>query len=79
MKHKNPLYVVKGKTVLEAKGVVDLLLKKFNLEPAAELLMKVLNFLLGQVKDYPTFLAVKKVVDDITAAINGLGSRFRRA
>lgn len=79
MKNKNPLYVVKGKTVLEAKGVVDLFLKKFNLEPAMEILVKFLNFLLAQVKDYPTFLAVKKVVDDLAEKINKLGGRARRA
>ncbi len=65
MKTKNPLYVVKGKTVLEAQGVVDLVLKRFNLEPMVEALMKITHFLLALVKDYPTYLAVKKIVDDM--------------
>lgn len=79
MKSKNPLYVVKGKTVVEAKGVIDLFLKKFNLEPAMEIFVKFLNFLMSQVKDYPTFLAIKKVVDDIVDQMSKLGDRFRKA
>jgi hypothetical protein len=78
MKTKNPLYVVKGKTVIEADGVVDMLLKKFNLIPAVEALMNVVNFLLAQVKDYPTFLAVKKFVDDLAEKISALVGRPRR-
>lgn len=78
MKTKNPLYVVKGKTVLEASGLVDLILKKFNLEPAVELFMKIAMFLLSQVKDYPTFLAIKKVVDEILDKVTKLGNKFQR-
>ena len=79
MKTKNPLYVVKGKTVLEAKGVVDLILKKFNLEPAVEILMKLVDFLMSQVKDYPTFLAIKKVVDELTERITKITGMFHKA
>ncbi|HXH74511.1 MAG TPA: hypothetical protein VNJ08_06075 [Bacteriovoracaceae bacterium] len=79
MKTKNPLYVVKGKTVLEARGVVDLILKKFNLEPAVEILMKIATFLLSQVKDYPTFLAIKKIVDDMMELATKIGNKFHKA
>lgn len=79
MKNKNPLYVVKGKTVLEASGIVDLLVKKLNLEPALEILNKVLAFLLAQVKDYPTFLFVKKFVDQIVGLIHSATSSGTRS
>jgi hypothetical protein len=79
VKNKNPLYVVKGKTVLEAQGVVDLILKKFNLEPALKILIKVANFLLEQVKDYPTLVVIKKLVDDLMEKITKLNDRLHRA
>lgn len=65
MKNKNPLYVVKGSTVMEAKGLFDMVLKKFNLEPAFEMLMKMVRFLLGQVTSYPSFVAVKAAIDNL--------------
>jgi hypothetical protein len=63
-KSKNPLYVVKGKDVEEAHGVVDLIIKKFNLAPVISLLESVVKMLLAQVKDYPTFLAIKNIIDE---------------
>lgn len=79
MKGKNPLYVVKGKTVEEASGVFDLVLKKFNLEPLYELLMKLLNFLMEQIKDYPTFLMIKKAVDEIAERLNKIAGVLHRS
>lgn len=65
MKNKNPLYVVKGSTVVEAKGLFDMVLKKLNLEPAFQMLMNLIRFLLKQVTSYPSFVAVKNVVDQL--------------
>lgn len=63
-KSKNPLYVVKGKDVEEASGMIDLIIKKFNLTPAITFLETVVKMLLAQVKDYPTFLAIKNIIDE---------------
>jgi hypothetical protein len=65
MKNKNPLYVVKGSTVMEAKSLFDMVLKKFNLEPAFEVLMNIIRMLLSQVQSYPAFMVVKHFVDMI--------------
>jgi hypothetical protein len=69
MKNKNPLYVVKGKTVLEASGMLDLIVKKLNLAPVIELLSKIFNMLLEQVKDYPTLVVIKKLIDTLLEKI----------
>jgi hypothetical protein len=76
MKSKNPLYVVKGKTVLEAQGMLDLLIKKFNLGPTLELLTNMINFLLSQVKDYATFVAIKKFIDDVLGKLTFFAQKF---
>jgi hypothetical protein len=69
MKNKNPLYVVKGKTVQEAKGIFDLMLKKMNLEPAVQFIVNFFKILLEQVKTYPMFVAVKTMLDELMAKI----------
>jgi len=79
MKTKNPLYVVKGKTVLEAHGIWDLLVKKLNLSPVIEVFSKLLFMLLDQVKDYPTLVAVKKSFEIILGKIQELLVNFKRA
>ncbi len=79
MKSKNPLYVVKGKTVLEANGLIDLVIKKFNLTPVIETLMKIVTMLLNQVKDYQSFEVVKKVIDSLMERLAVLGLKFHRA
>lgn len=65
MKKKNPLYVVtkKGSVVEEATNRFDALVKKFNLTPVLEMLNMLIEWLLEQVKDYPTFMAIKKFID----------------
>ena len=64
-KPKNPLYVVKKKSnvVEEASGLVDLIVKKLNMEPAIQILNNIFQLLLGMVQDYPTFKAIKEVID----------------
>lgn len=79
MKNKNPLYVVKGKTVQEAKGVFDLLVKKMNLEPVYKMLVNIIEMLLAQVTSYPTFVAMKTVVDELLAKSIMMMGKFSRA
>ncbi|MGE3611579.1 MAG: hypothetical protein AB7I27_18455 [Bacteriovoracaceae bacterium] len=76
MKNKNPLYVVKGKEVLEAKGVLDLLIKKFNLEPLVLFLSNLMKLLLEQIQNYPTFLVVKSKMDELLATLVALKTKF---
>ena len=76
MKIKNPLYVVKGKDVLEASSVVDLVIKRFNLEPVLKVLGNILQFLFNQIKDYPSFQAVKALIDRIVVQYLGIVKRF---
>jgi len=79
MKTKNPLYVVKGKTVLEAKGVLDLLVKQLGLEPLMEMIMKVVRLLLSQVTNYNSLMIVKKIVDDLMIKVTHLVQIFQKA
>jgi hypothetical protein len=79
MKNKNPLYVVKGKTVLEASGILDLVVKKLNLTPVIEVLSKMLSMLMDQVKDYPTFLYLKKFVDSLVEKLMTMVPVFKKA
>lgn len=73
MKNKNPLYVVKGKDVLQADSVMDLVIKKFNLEPVITVMRNILSLLMEQVQNYAWFIAVKKVFDEMMAKIKDLG------
>ncbi len=63
MKNKNPLYVVKGQNVEQAKNLFDMLIKKLDLEPIMRILNQLLEFLLSQVKSYPMFAVVKSMID----------------
>lgn len=63
MKNKNPLYVVKGQNVEQAKNLFDMLIKKLDLEPVMRILNQLLEFLLSQVKSYPMFAVVKSLID----------------
>jgi hypothetical protein len=79
MKHKNPLYVVKGKTVLEAQGLWDMLVKKFNLEPVITLVLSLLKMLLEQVNSYPLLVFVKSLVDEVMKKLTSFFDRFQSA
>jgi hypothetical protein len=76
MKQKNPLYVVKGSTVLEAKGMLDLFLKKFNLEPVMKLFFNLVSMLFNEVKNYPMLVAVKAIIDEWMGKLATLFARF---
>jgi hypothetical protein len=69
MKKKNPLYVVKGADVEEAHGIVDLLVKKFNLEPLLSVLKNLLEMLVEMVSSYSMFVVVKDFIDHIVKRI----------
>lgn len=62
---KNPLYVVKGQNVEEAKNLIDLVVKKLNLDPLVTMLQNLFQMILENIKDYPTFLAMKKMLDNL--------------
>ncbi len=76
MKNKNPLYVVKGKDVQEAKDVFDLLVKKLNLEPVVQFIQNMLKIILENIKSYPTFLAMKNLLDELVVRYFGLVKKF---
>ncbi len=76
MKTKNPLYVVKGKDVQEASSMLDLLIKKFNLEPLMTVLKNIFNLLLEQVENYAMFLVIKNFLDEILQKLIELGKKF---
>jgi hypothetical protein len=73
MKAKNPLYVVKGKDVLEASSLLDLLVKKFNLTPVLSFLNQLMKLLLDQVENFAMFKAVKSLIDQIVSRIREIG------
>lgn len=76
MKNKNPLYVVKGNNVEQAKNLFDLVLKKFNLEPAFEILTNIMKLMLAQVTSYAGFVAVKSWIDDMISKVFGMVSKY---
>lgn len=77
MKNKNPLYVVKGNSVQEAKNIFDLVVKKLNLEPMVEIVTNILKMLLSQVTSYPMFVAVKSWLDQVLTKIFGIVTTMR--
>ena len=76
MKNKNPLYVVKGKDVQEAKDVFDLVIKKLNLEPVVQFIQNMLKLVLENIKSYPTFVAMKNFLDELVVRYFGLIKKF---
>lgn len=77
MKNKNPLYVVKGKDVLEANSLFDLIVKKFNLGPMIRILQNIFQILLEQVENFAMFKAVKGFIDQIVEQIHTLGKKLK--
>jgi hypothetical protein len=76
MKTKNPLYVVKGKEVEEASSVMDLLIKKFNLESAINILKNIFQMLIDQIENFATYKAVSSIINEIMEKLMELASRF---
>ncbi len=77
-KSKNPLYVVtnNGAQVEQAKDLLDLLIKKFNLAPVIEILKVFLKMLSENVKSYAMFVEVKNLIDKYLAMIMPLLQTF---
>ncbi len=75
-KSKNPLYVVKGKDVQEASNMLDMIVKKFNLEPVMLFVQNILNMILENIKSYPTFVALKNFLDELIVKYFGLIKKF---
>ena len=73
MKNKNPLYVVKGKEVQEASSIMDLVIKRFNLEPAINILRNIFYLLLEQVENFAWFQAIVQFYNDMVQKIRDLG------
>lgn len=69
MKNKNPLYVVKGKDVEPATGIVDLIVKKLNLQLALEFFEYLFNLLLSMVDSYPKLKAAMDFMDMVVARV----------
>lgn len=76
MKSKNPLYVVKGKEVEEASSLFDLVVKKFNLEPAINIMKNLFLLLLEQVENFAMYQAVKGFIDRVINQIRELGKKM---
>ena len=72
MKTKNPLYVVKGKEVQEASSIMDLVIKRFNLEPAINILRNIFYLLLEQVENFAWFQAIVQFYNDMVQKIRDL-------
>jgi len=75
-KHKNPLYVVKGKDVQEVKGMVEFMIKKFNLGPVVQILQNIFKMLLANVKDFSTLQVVKSFIDELVVKYFSLVKKF---
>lgn len=76
---KNPLYVVKGQQVEQAKDWFDLFVKKFDLEPVVAFLEQLLSMLMAQINSYPAFLAVKGVFDQVMEQVQMVLKPFLRS
>lgn len=76
MKTKNPLYVVKGKEVQEANSVLDLVIKKFNLEPTLNIMKNIFYLLLEQIENFAMYKAVMNFIDEMMKKATELGKRF---
>lgn len=68
-KNKNPLYVVNSEHVEVANGVLDFVIKKFNLAPVVELINSIIKILLEQVNSYPMFNILKQFIDLLVARL----------
>ncbi len=68
---KNPLYVVSnsGQDVEGVSNYIELIIKKFGLEPYLELLDSMLAMITNQVGNYGFFIALQNFIDHIAAQI----------
>jgi hypothetical protein len=64
---KNPLYVVRKNRVdvEEARGLLELILKKSGLDKIIPLLESFMQMILSEVQTYAVFIEVKKILDQV--------------
>ncbi len=78
-KNSNPLYVVKDKDVHMVNNWIELLIKKWNLEPLFQMLMQIFQSLLDQVQTYPVFVMVKTLIDQWMDQVENFLLSFSKA
>lgn len=71
---KNPLYVVTndGKDVEAADSVWDAVVKKFNLQPAIDLLWTLLELLAKQINSYAALVWLQKELERFNNSVDKL-------
>jgi len=62
--------------VQEAKDIFDLVIKKLNLEPVIQFIQNILVMILENIKTYPTFIAMKNLLDELVARYFGMVKKF---
>lgn len=69
---KNPLYVVtnEGKDVEQADSIWDAVVKKFNLQPAIDLLWTLLELLAKQVNSYAALVWLQRELERINEGLD---------
>jgi hypothetical protein len=69
---KNPLYVVtnEGKDVETAESLWDALVKKFNLQPAIDLLMVMVEIIAKQINSYAALVWLNEELTKVNAEID---------
>ena len=60
----------------EAKGIFDLVIKKMSLEPVIEFVQNMLKMILENIKTYPTFVAMKNLLDELVVRYFALVEKF---
>ena len=78
IKGSRAFYVVtnKGQVVEEVHSLWDGFVKRFNLAPAINLLLYLMDMLIEQIHNYPAFLAFKKLIDEIIESLNKFALRW---
>lgn len=68
---KNPLYVVSngGQDVESVTSYLELIIKKFGLQPYLDILDSIVAMLTNQVGNYGFFIALQNFIDHIAAQI----------
>lgn len=76
MKQKNPLYLVKGKTIHPTHNIWEYVIERFNLRPVLNIFEQLIRFVLEQVKDYPTFVFAKNFIQETIDKLNNFKKSF---
>ena len=73
-KKNNPLYVVtnNGKVVEQADSVWDALVKKFNLQPAIDLIWTLLELIAKQINSYAALVWLQRELENFNNRVDKL-------